>query len=991
MKVLTDYSINHPVSIISAVIAMCVLGILAVNLITVDQYPSLPPRKILVSASYEGLSAEDVQSLITIPLEDALSSVKGIDGMSSTSREGVSLITIHLKWGYDPYETLMSAREVADGARVRLPSRCDNPIVTIDDGHATDVITLVVTPLDGDLASSRRLVEDAIVPVLRRVDSAGSIHIVGGQKEKIEIRAVPELLAGKKMVLEDIVRSYDLSSLEYPAGIIREGNRDIMVRTSSMARSVEDINTLPVVRADGSVFKMTDVAKAVTVVSDPKSLCFWNGKECIAIGINTKTGKSPVELSKDVRSTIPQLVRMYGSLMNIETVSDFSISLLASIWELCVSAVIGILAVIVVIYFFYGNLLRAILIASVVPVVLLSTIWILYISGRTVNTISLSGLAIGIGLVVDASVVVLDSIEIELAGTTITKEKIANGCNAVSVSNAGSAITSAIVFCPLFLLDGPIKAYFMDMALAILFSVIIALILSSSWVPALYTSVCRCCLHKDYTSKWYNPLLLFYERTLKASLAKPGIVIIVTVALIILGSILSLVLPREAAPSLSTKQILFSYRLPVGTTMQSRVTICQSLHKQLMQLNVISSVLMRTGLEDEDYWPLSDPAYQNESIEIMVQCNGVNQEKEVLMDKIRFLIDKNGEHTELIDAGNSFSDVLFAEYPHMVVYGSDQAESLDNAKLVNRTESSIIPSRTQQWWSFELDRDQVSRIGLTCGDIAGFIGDALNGCQVSSVQSHGYPVQTEISMVRSQEASLQDVLNVRFPTAEGVFVPVSSLASVTREIEETVLWRHNRRSARMISMNVSNEIESGLLPQSCVFNPVSESITSLAKQGLVLLILTLIVLYLIIAGQFESFGLPFLFFVSIPPAFAGSFIGLFFSGKTININSIISLVILFGISVNNSILLWEGCKQSEIKRRSDMITACKRRFSSILVTNGTTIAALLPFTFDPSNSNAQSSLAISLLCGLSISTIVTIYIVPVLLSWRVYPERTKND
>lgn len=982
---------------LSGLTAVILLGILCTFIIPVDFLPAISSRNLLVAAEYPGISAADMRSMVTIPLEDAFASLRGLKSAVSVSRDGLSLLSLELHWGQDIDMALTESRELIDLCYETLPSGCAKPVVLRNDAGEKDTLTIAVIPLDGDLRYGRRIAETDIKPRFQRLSGIAQVRVSGGEKEEIQVRFRRSELESRHLTLQSAADIISSSNFEYPAGTIREGERELSVKTSGLYTSLDEIKSTPLAYNEGGLLRVEDIADTVRTSAEGESFFLYNGLECIRIGIQKKTEASPLEVSRLAKEEIEILKNIYGAWYEFEIISNTADSIVESLVSLLFSALAALLAAGIVVYVFLKSIRFSIVIALIIPISAAFSIIALSICGESLNIMSLSGIAIGIGMVIDAGTVAIENIQRALnsagkdPGETLMEEIITNAANGVALSNFGSTLTTVIVFIPVFFIGGLLGELFSCLAIAVIASISSSCLLSFTYVPAL------CMITKGIKKKENSNTAFIgiaekkYESLLKRIFARKWYALI-PLGLCLITGVISLAFIRyQLLPEIRTKTIGWEIPFPPDTGLPAMLAQAQEITGILQQEQYINSIEISAGLEHDDFPTLARPGEYGEKLRITASL-GIPAEAGI--EKIRAIFEGSGLTPVFNKQQDTLSQLLEISADTSIVRGDSPERLTSLTEGLTEKGAEIIPRLTRTESVFTPNRLAGARFSVSARYMAAVARDALEGVFAVSYYEKGREIPLRVLFRSEDIASIEDLENTMVPLEEDQ-VPLRILGSITGEIREQVLYRYNRRDAKEIRFPVSTDIIPAEQMEGCdLVSPGTTELNEMIRSGLLLLMVTILLLYLTMGAQFESFIIPLLLLISLPPAFSGAFLFLLISDNSMNINSIIALVILFGISINNSILLYESCISPKAMGRNidrkSIIDSCRNKLQAILITNTTTIIALIPFAIDPLHINAQTSLSIAVIGGLLFSTILVLTVVPVCFLY-VLPEQKNHE
>lgn len=966
---IVSFSVEHPVSVLSIVIALVFAGCFCAYTMNVDLLPVISCRKLVVATEYQGLSAYDMQKMITIPLEDSFSSLKGLKTITSVTRDGVSLVTLELHWGSDCDIALVECREIIDTCYQTLPSGCKKPVVTADTG-TKDTVCVAVIPEDNDLLYGRHITEKDIKPRLQRVQGCAKVSVYGGQTEQVTIAVDQKSLLSTGLSIGDVAAEISDGNMEYPAGSIKDKGLEHLVKTSSVFKSVQDIRDFPVSLYDGRTMALSDFADIRYGAAEKESFFLYNGKECIKVGVTRKNDASPINLSRSIRKELKDLAFQYGDDFSFVITEDLSTVVLDSVLSLCLAAGMGIAVTFCVVFFFLKTWKSAILLSSVIPVCALVSVLVLCISGSTINMMSLSGIAIGIGMVVDCGAVVLENLN--HLDSRKNNDEIISSVMSVAKSNTSSTVTTAVVFLPVFFLDGLLGELFFDMAVSIVCSIVTSCMLSLTYIPAVHKlTAFQNNLKTD--SVFMQNAQNCYESVLQKILRNKILALIPAAACTILGMVVFPFMGFELLPRTSTSELDVILDFPFGTPMEQIEKETFDLSDFLLADDEVVSVCAQGGVEKDDFLRLAEPGQRKHSVLVTVNLTKTSRSTSSrLLDEIRkrhddvYPVEDEGLLSNILDINNSVYVVT--------------ADNLDDLELnVSKTNASIItPNEKVKEIIFSPDRVISSRLSANPSYVASVVYGNLEGIEASPFYLQGRQVPILVRMADAEQATKEDVENMGIPV-ENTNIPLRLLGKLEAKENDKTLYRYNRKDSKLIQADENTSF--GGLPLTNVVSLEKVELSQMLSNGLVLLAVALVLLYLVMGAQFQSFSIPFLLLVTIPPSFSGGMVCLAITGYPLSIYGVIALVVLFGTSVNNSILLFEGCFSSGIATTDESILyGCKKKLRAVLVTNISTIFALLPFTIDPMRKNSQTSMSVCITGGLIFSLVLVLVVMPPLFS-----------
>jgi multidrug efflux pump subunit AcrB len=636
MKGLINIFVRRPVTVIMILAALIIAAIYSLFSLPVNRLPDFSVPRVTVETVYPGMTAAEIRTLVTVPLEDGLSPVKGLERMQSVSRDNRSLISMDFRWGTNSMAASVLVREAIDAVYPGLPEGVRKPTVTSGDSGNEPHAVIAVSLLNGNgefspLAAARKLAEYELRARLRRIDGIGSVVLVGGEVIEERLSLDTPRLAALGIAPSEFVGLLAQETADIPAGNAREGNMELVVISSGKPDSTASLSRIILPVADGTL-TVGDTGSLSRAAVRRESVFVYNGKEAAALEIFRRPGADPLRLSKEIRKTIDEMNSLFSGYAQIEIVNDSTPSLVSGITSLCFSAALGAFAVVAVILIFIRRLKYSLLASISIPVSAAAGICMLSLSGRSLNSISLGGLAMGIGLVSDISVIVLDLLHRAFGkrDTVPDSEEIGNKAFSIAGSSAASTITTALVFAPIILLPGPLGSLFGDIAIALVASVTAGWLYAQFCLPSLYRLLfgmsaafkpavagksflnrVSCVFSDDRLEKRYAGFLLRLLR-------RPKRIFAVAVFLVILGTTALFMRPVVFINPDEAEEVWISLVFPPGTLLETAGEKGREISQLVSGLPSVKTVYGRAGAEEEDINRRADIDYIRE--EIIIRC-----------------------------------------------------------------------------------------------------------------------------------------------------------------------------------------------------------------------------------------------------------------------------------------------------------------------------------------------------------------------------------
>lgn len=991
---------QRPVAMCMLALAVLLAGSLAVSGMGVSRLPELSFPRVVVEAAMEGLPAAEVRSLVTVPLEDALASARGLMSCSSLSRDGVALITLDFRWGEDAAKAAARARELADAAWQSLPDGASKPVVLPYDPAAQTLMVVGFSASGGNLASARRFAEYEGRAAFRRVSGIGSVVLAGGTERELAVGLDMHRCAALGMTVSDCAALLAGECANVPAGSIVERGVELVALLRGRPESAEEmaLMTLPGPRGP---FRLADIARVYERDADRSSVFVADGRELAALCLYGKRGSDPVAAAREARKAVDELRARAGGSVTVEILEDASGPVAASIRDVAIAALLGSAAVVLVLFLAFRNLRLGLLVSLTIPVSVAACLLTLRAFGRSLNGMSLGGIGLAIGMITDNAVVVISALS--ASGQTGEGRPSAEACaRAVATvfgGTLGSTLTTLVVFVPVFFLPGAIGAIFGDMALSVMAGNLAGWLAALFLIPGIYRILWTASQRKALAG-----LEKAYRRKLAASLRHPSLALSLAGGLAVFGCLLVSTRPLRFLPEERATELALRVDFRAATSPEGMVPDALSLSRELARLDCIQSAYGYAGSEAEDLGRRADPAYRPESLVLNCRLEkgwtadraleGIRQaadrilggkaglELSVPADPAAKLLGLEGGRCLVARAGTPSAASALAK----------EAEA-ELARLAPNSiaRSSLNPCEFRPSLMVTRDRERGASIGISMGESARVLRAATEGAIPVSLELDGrdLPVRvfaSGLGYIKDGEPG-QALSSVPLAMSESAAVYSGALSSFSLEESVSVLYRLDRSDALRLELQAVPGSEA-CLDRS--LKSIIEGRPGLAMSGqsafktygmamVSALILVITLLYLTLGAQFESFLLPLPIMATIPLAMAGVGPALCLAGLSLDSGSIMGMVVLFGVVVNNAILLGEN---SALRGRRGLSLAqaayrgASERVRPLIATSLTTLAALLPLCLMPSGA-AQRSMSVAMLGGMAASTALTLFVAPV--------------
>jgi len=1031
---LPELGVRRPVATSVLFIGILILGMVSYLQLPIDLMPDISFPTISISTTYPGASAEDVENRVTKVIENIVSTVPNIDEVTSISKENVSVVTLKFAWGTDLGEALNDVRDKLDFARTELPDDAEKPLIFKFDMSIMPIL-FIGANADESYPQLYDIIERRLLDPLRRVPGVGAAFAFGGKIRQIRVDLDRDRLEALKIPVSRVVSLLKAENLSLPAGTVYAGARELMIRVPGEFRNVAEIRKVVVgMSPTGTPIYLEDVAR----ISDSFQEETWrvrvNGKPGVLIWIQKQSDANTVEVVRAVLKKLEVLKKTLPPDIRMEIIMDASDFIKRSILNLTTTILWGALFVVIVTFLFLRNLRGSVIIALTIPVSLIVAFIFLNLAGYTINMMSLSSLAIAIGMVVDNAIVVFENIyrhRYQL-GRDLSQASIF-GASEVGMAITASTLTTVAIFLPIIFIKGIVGVLFKQLGLVIIFVLFSSLFCALLFTPLLSNQILRPFIpgeeerptrfHRLFlrTEDWFQALIRRYERILTWSLHHKAVTIGGGVLIFFASMLLFLVIKTEFLPEMDQGQVQGTIEMPVGTRMEVTDEVLRQAEK-LLEKDVPETqvYLARSGTSPYAGISLAFGQEQGSNYALIsARLVPKKQRKRSDRDIAHFLSEEitkipgvKGVDFTLADP---FAQAMVGGKPISVeIYGYDLATTDSIARQVaailrdirGTTDVEISRKVGQPELWIQIDRQKASRLGLNVATISSAVRTKMFGTAATVYRELGQEYDIWVQLEKTARTTVEDLKRLSIVTPTGQTVRLSNIATfrVTRgplELERKDQERVVRVEAGLYGRalgEVASELRERLaqipLPPGVEIKLAGsiEQQQSAFKTLLTALILGALLVYLVMAAQFESFVDPFVIMFSIPFAIIGVAWALLITGVSLNVNSFVGMVMLVGIVVNNAIVLVDYTnivRERGVPLLDAVVEAGRTRFRPVLMTAFTTIFGLMPLALSRGEgSEMWVPLGVSVIGGLLVSTLITLIFVPTL--YTVFEQRQKN-
>lgn len=990
----TDVSIKNPVFAWMLMAAMILFGVVALTRIGISQYPDVDYPNISVSVSWQGASPPAVEREICDPIEQSLAQVEGVQQIQSKANSGSCRITVTFDISRNVDLALQDVQAKVAQAQRSLPK--DVPAATVSKSNPDDT-PIIQVGLTGPF--SPQMLADvakyAVQEKLQTVDGVGQIQLNGGQDRNVRIWLDASRMAEKQVVANDIISAISKEHVEVPGGQLTTGDKQLPVRLLGEAFDIESFKAIVVKKIKPPV-TIGDVAIVEDGFADPSSIARLDGVPMQALGILKQRGTNAIAVAQGVRAKVAEIQKSLPEGMNLVVLSDTTIFIEESVHEIELELVLAIVLTAFVCWLFLGSLSSTLNVIMAIPMSLLGTIAVVYFCGFTLNTFTLLGLSLSVGLVVDDAVMVMENIYRHAEMGKDKKQAAADGTHEITFAALAATLAVIAIFLPVIFMKGVIGKFFFQFGVTLSVSVMI------SYFEAITLAPARCAQILDASREnrsavgraadaAFGALERFYARALAVSLRHPKKVLLVSVAVLAACSFLVKMVPTEFVPAQDQSRLIVRLQTEAGTTPQAAAPLIARAEAKLGQHPEIEHMLSTLqGSSGSITLTLVEPDKRSVTAQQLLQS---------LRKELQGIA---GLRCSISDPSQQGFGASKGSPVDFTVRGSDWDALIGTADTLQKqlTSSGLTTDLVSDYQigSPELeivpDRARAAELGVSVSDLGTTVSALVGGNTVGKFSTGGRRVDIRMRLLASQRTRPEDISNIRIKTASGQLIPMSMVVTQKEAPVLSSINRLDRERAIGISGNVApghsqaevmakiDELAKGLPVGVRVVaaGQASQLVETTSGLGFALAI-GILVAYMVLASQFNSFLHPVTVLTILPFAVAGAIVGLVVSGKSLNVFSMIGLLLLMGIVKKNSILLVEYAnhvrEHEDLPAGPAMQKAGPLRLRPILMTTvATMMSAVPPILGIGPGTETRSPMAAAVLGGLTLSTILSLLVVP---------------
>ena len=1027
MRNLVAFAVARRVTILMVALATVAFGAVGYSRLAVDLLPDIHYPSLTVQTELADAAPAEVENLVTRPVEEAVGVLRGLQAVHSVSRSGVSEVTLEFQWDADMDALAMDVRERID--RLVLPEEAEPPLVLRFDPSLDPIVRLALYGGD-DLVELRHIADKRLKQELETVRGVAAAQVSGGLEEEIQVDLDQGKLAALGISLQSVVSLVQVSNVNQPGGALRDRDSQYLVRTLNEYETVEDIGALVVGTNRDVPVHLRDVATVRRGHRERVEITRVDGKECVELALHKEGDANTVEVARAVRAKLEELRSNLPPGKQLTVLFDQSKFIVDSVNDVRSAAVIGGLLAIGVLLFFLRDLRTALIIATAIPLSIIATFMFMYRLNVSLNVMSLGGLALGIGMLVDSAIVVLESIHsCRQRGLSSVRAAIV-GTQEVGGAVIASVLTTIAVFLPILFVEGVAGQLFKDQALTVSISNLAALVVALTLCPMLYTVGKRD--HRDQdaaaahaakmsagtAAMTLGALSRWYDGVVRGALRKPRATLGIAAGLFALSMVVASRLGTELIPEVEQSEYFFEVSMPEGTPLAATDRIIGEMERIAGDIPDIERIYTNIGNRHVAGGMSLRTRDENlGSLNIVFAPKTSAEAKHRTLESLRARFAAIPDLHTKVGTPSYFSlrtpveVVLFGEnIEAMSRYAERLSARLHAIPGLADLRSSMEPGNPELQVVF--DRERLASLGLDMSTVSNMLHDRVQGAVPTRYKEEDRQIDIRLRNRETDRATVQDIRNLIVAERDGVPIRLASVASVELARGPAEIHRLEQQRAAVLSGNLSGRTLGGVIGDiRKVLNEVppprgvsvemggqSEEMQVSLRSLRFALLLAFFLVFIVMAATFESLIHPFIIMFTIPLALVGVVFGLFVTGSSIGVMVLMGTILLAGIVVNNAIVLIQTVNQHRragMAKFEALVQAGHQRLRPILMTTLTTVLGLLPMAFAVGEgSELRAPLAITVAFGLTIATALTLVVIPAvywLVPSRVDVEATVED
>lgn len=1000
----TRTSVKRPLTIIMVFLVVLMFGGIGYSKMPANLMPDIDVPVALVMTQWSGAGPEDIDDQISEPIEKSLSSISNVKTTVSQSSEGVSIVVAQFEYGTDVDEKLNDIRSKIDTVKMTLPDDVDTPSILKMDMNAQAIAQVVVSG-DGSADDIMKYAEDTVQVKLESVDGITSADINGGDKTQINVTADPAVLSSYGVSLDTIKGLLSSTNKSYPYGSITQGDDKIVIRSVDKVESLEDIKSIQIPMSNGETVSLDRICTVEYGTVDKESIYRYNGQESLVIDIQKQQDANTVQVMKSVNSKIAEL-NSENPQFDLKIVNDTSEYINSSIKDVMKNLILSAVIAFFVILLFLKSGRASFVVAVSIPTSIIGAIALLYFTGETLNMVTLSSLVIAVGMVVDNATVVIENIFKYRKNPDLSLEEAAiQGTNTVSTAVLASTLTTVAIFLPILFTEGFTKIMFGSLAKTLIFALTLSLIVAITLVPSIFAKLSG---GKNGSKMEEKPSPIFdkvseaYKNLIVLALKHKAVVVLISVGMFIgaiaLGA--SGAIGMDFMSSGDEGMLSISIKLPEGLDLEPSDYYVSMAEEKVADIPEIETMITQIGSSSALSSGSSSASISLDLVSSKERKRTTDEIEQDVVERLKEIPDceinvsQSSSMSSMGGSGEAQVDIKGPDLDVLEEIVNQAKANVENISGFRNVETSLADSNQEA--QFKIDKRKASLLGINTSSIASTLRTAISGSDTTTVTIDDYDYDVNLKFEDSSINSIDDIGQIKVTSTKGQQVPLSAFAEIKmadglKSISRTdgdysisITAKADNMDTGTASKLLTQAVNEVDMPRDYSIDVggsaemMNESMSSLVMAMLIALILV----YMVMVAQFESFSKPFIIMFSIPFAFVGVVIALVISRISLNVVGMLGAILLVGIVVNNGIVLIDyigQLREAKVQGTLEDIVAkgCAARLRPVLMTTMTTVVGMIPSALAfGEGGDMMQPLAVVIIGGLSVSTLVTLVLIP---------------
>lgn len=1006
---ISELSIRRPVFATVLMLIIILFGLIGYTSLGVREYPSVDKPIISVEVNYPGANADVIMNQITEPLEQNINGIPGIRSLSSQSSQGSCRITVEFELEVDMERAANDVRDKVSRAQRYLPRDCDPPTVSKADADSDPIIRISLGSQTRSLLELTEIAELTVKERLQTISDVSGVDLWGAKRYSMRLWLDPVKMAGYGVTPLDVKNAVDKENVELPSGSIEGDMVELSIRTLGLMSTPKEFNDLIIKEDNGNIVRFSDVGRAELGPEDQRSMLKVNGVPTIMLVIVPQPGANHIEIADEANLRVQQLKKDLPEDVTIDVVFDNTKFIRASIKEVEETIYVAFLLVVLIIFLFLRDWRVTLVPVVVIPVSLIGAFFVMYISGFSINVLTMLAIVLSVGLVVDDAIVVAENIYVRIERGMKPVEAGIEGSKEIFFAVISTTITLVAVFLPIVFLDGMTGRLFKEFSLVIAGSVIISSFVALTFTPMFATKILK---RREKKNKFYTLTEPFFEWLNNAYSSSLALflkhkIFAIPVVVVLLGVIIWLwgKVPSELSPMEDRSQVVVSMRAPEGTTFEFMRNYSDGITNIIDSLVPEKTSLVGRSMTGNGFAFLT-----------LTDIRDRERSQMEIADELSSAVRSKTEGRSFVRQTSTFGGGR-GGMPVQYVLQAPTLEKLQEfvPKFMRKVNESPVFQMadvdlkfTKPETRITINRDKANQLGVNTINIAQTLQYALSGQRMGYFYMNGKQYQILGEINRQQRNTPLDLKSIYVRSQGAEMIQLDNLVSLKEDVAPPKLYRYNRFVSATVSSGLAKgkTIGDGLdemdrIAKETLDDSFRTALTGESKEFresssslFFAFILALLLIYLVLAAQFESFKDPMVIMVTVPLAIAGALMFMYVSGTTMNIFSQIGIIMLIGLVAKNGILIVEFANQRQeegFDKAEAIHTASIQRLRPILMTSASTLLGLLPLVYaSGEGANSRISMGVAVVGGMLVSTFLTLYIVPAIYSY-VSTNRIKKE